>query len=70
MHAIEACLHAVFRLVLSLDGTLSGEHGVGIDKRDFVSWEVAAPALSLMHQIRRVFDPDGILNPGKTLPDA
>ncbi len=69
LRAIEACLHAVFRLVLSLDGTLSGEHGVGIDKRDFVSWEVAAPALSLMHQIRRVFDPDGILNPGKTLPD-
>jgi D-lactate dehydrogenase len=70
MHAIEACLHAVFRLVLSLDGTLSGEHGVGIDKREFVGWEVAAPALALMHQIKRVFDPDGILNPGKTLPDA
>lgn len=66
--AIEACLHAVFRLVLSLEGTLSGEHGVGIDKRDFVEWEVPAPALALMHQLKRVFDPDGILNPGKTLP--
>lgn len=68
--AIEACLHAMFRLVLSLDGTLSGEHGVGIDKRDFVAWEVAAPALAVMRQIKRVFDPEGILNPGKTLPDA
>ena len=67
--AIEACLHAVFRLVLRLDGTLSGEHGVGLEKRDFVDWEVSAPALALMHQIKRVFDPDGILNPGKTLPE-
>ena len=68
MRAIEACLHALFRLVLSLDGSLSGEHGVGIEKRAFVAWEVAAPALALMHQLKRVFDPDGILNPGKTLP--
>lgn len=68
--AIEACLHAVFRLVLSLEGTLSGEHGVGIDKRDFVGWEIAGPALDVMRQIKRVFDPEGILNPGKTLPDV
>jgi D-lactate dehydrogenase len=66
--AIETCLHAVFRLVLRLDGTLSGEHGVGLDKRDFVDWEIPAPALALMHQLKGVFDPDGILNPGKTLP--
>ncbi len=68
MRAIEACLHAVFRLVLSLEGTLSGEHGVGIDKRDYVAWEIDAPTLSLMHDIKRVFDPAGVLNPGKALP--
>ena len=68
--SIEACLGEVFRLVLQLDGTLSGEHGVGIDKRAFVGWEVAAPALALMRRLKNVFDPDGILNPGKTLPDA
>jgi D-lactate dehydrogenase (quinone) len=61
-------LDAVFRLVLRLDGTLSGEHGVGLDKRDFVAWEVPAPALDLMRRLKQVFDPDGILNPGKTLP--
>lgn len=70
MHAIEACLHELFRLVLKLEGTLSGEHGVGIDKRAFVSWEVDAPTLALMREIKRVFDPAGILNPGKTLPDV
>ncbi len=68
MTAIDACLHAVFRLVLSLEGTLSGEHGVGIDKRAFVAWEIDAPTLSMMHAVKRVFDPAGILNPGKALP--
>ncbi|MDP3856633.1 MAG: FAD-linked oxidase C-terminal domain-containing protein [Stagnimonas sp.] len=68
LRRIEACLHAVFRLVLSLDGTLSGEHGVGIDKRDYVGWEVAADTLALMRAIKAQFDPHGILNPGKALP--
>lgn len=70
MVAIEACLHGVFRLVLQLEGTLSGEHGVGFEKRAYVGWEVDAPTLALMRAIKRVFDPDGILNPGKTLPAA
>ncbi len=68
MRAIERSLHEVFRLVLSLQGTLSGEHGVGIDKRDFVGWEIDVATLALMRDIKRVFDPHGILNPGKTLP--
>lgn len=67
--AIEACLDAVFELVLRLDGTLSGEHGVGLAKRAFVSREVSAPSLAMMRQLKALFDPDGILNPGKTLPD-
>lgn len=70
MARIEACLHAVFRLVLSLEGTLSGEHGVGIDKRDYVGWEVAADTLALMRAVKAQFDPKGILNPGKALPAA
>ena len=68
MRAIEACLHDVFRLVLSLQGTISGEHGVGIDKRDYVAWEIDAETLALMRQLKQVFDPQDILNPGKTLP--
>lgn len=68
MKAIEACLHDVFRLVLSLQGTISGEHGVGIDKRDYVAWEVDSDTLALMRQLKQVFDPQDILNPGKTLP--
>ena len=67
--ALQACLHEVFRLVLSLEGTISGEHGVGIEKRDYVGWEVAADTLELMRELKKVFDPSGILNPGKCLPD-
>ena len=68
MRAIEPALAQLFRTVLDLGGTLSGEHGVGIDKRDFVSWEIDPVTLSLMHAVKGVFDPAGILNPGKTLP--
>jgi D-lactate dehydrogenase len=69
LHRAERCLGRVFDLVLKLDGTLSGEHGVGLEKRDFVAREIGAPALALMHGIKALFDPKGILNPGKTLPD-
>ena len=64
-----ACLAEVFRTVIELDGTLSGEHGIGTAKRDFMAQAIDAHALELMRGIKRVFDPDGILNPGKLLPD-
>ena len=67
--AIEACLHELFALVLSLEGSLSGEHGVGFEKRAFVGWEIDPTTLALMRALKQVFDPDGILNPGKTIPD-
>lgn len=63
------CLAAVFRKVLDLGGTLSGEHGIGRVKRDFVGLEVASEELALMRRLRAVFDPDGTLNPGSTIPD-
>jgi D-lactate dehydrogenase len=68
MHRAERCLERVFDLVLKLKGTLSGEHGVGIEKRDFIDREIAAPALELMRGIKELFDPQGILNPDKMFP--
>jgi len=65
-----ACLAEVFKAVIELEGTLSGEHGIGTAKRDFMAQAIDAHALELMRGIKRVFDPDGILNPGKLLPDA
>jgi len=70
MQRAEQALSAVFDLVVALDGTLSGEHGVGLEKRDFVDREIDPVALRLMRDIKQQFDPNGILNPGKGLPLA
>jgi FAD/FMN-containing dehydrogenase len=59
------CKEAVFRLTLSLGGTLSGEHGTGLTKGPYVSWQLGEEERRLMAGIKDVFDPTGILNPGK-----
>jgi D-lactate dehydrogenase len=59
------CLSEVFYLVLSLDGTLSGEHGIGLLKQQYIAREINPVALELMRKIKAQFDPKGILNPGK-----
>lgn len=64
----ESCLDDIFSLVIRLGGTLSGEHGIGLVKRDFIDREIDPGSLQLMRQIKAVFDPGNILNPGKTLP--
>ncbi|MFC1773041.1 FAD-binding oxidoreductase [Pseudomonadota bacterium] len=64
-----ACLENVFAAVLDMQGTISGEHGIGLVKRDWVGRELDATSLRLMHAIKAQFDPDGILNPGKGMPD-
>jgi len=64
----KACLDATFDLVLELDGTLSGEHGVGLEKRDYIDREIDPVTLNLMRGIKTQFDPNNILNPGKLLP--
>jgi len=69
MQDAEQCLGQVFDLVLSLKGTLSGEHGVGLEKKDFIEREIDSSTLSIMRKIKQQFDPNNILNPGKTLPD-
>ena len=63
-----ATLPRVFALALQLGGTLSGEHGIGVAKRDFMAQAFSPATLATMHAIKRALDPDGILNPGKVLP--
>ena len=69
MQNSEACLREIFQTVLAMHGTLSGEHGVGVEKRPFMSMEFDAAALELMRRVKQQFDPKGILNPGKLLPE-
>jgi glycolate oxidase subunit GlcD len=59
----------VFAKVLQVGGTLSGEHGVGTAKLGYVGAEIDPVALELMHGLKRLFDPAGILNPHKAIPE-
>ena len=62
------CLSRVFDLVLALGGTLSGEHGIGLAKRDYINRALDPATLDLMRRIKHQFDPRGILNPDKIFP--
>jgi glycolate oxidase len=55
----------IFTLAVSLGGTLSGEHGIGIAKRPFMNIAMREANLQVMRGIKKAFDPHGILNPGK-----
>jgi len=68
MARARAGLHDLLRKVRALGGTLSGEHGIGSVKRDFIALELSPESLALQKAIRKLFDPDGILNPGKLFP--
>ncbi len=65
-----AAIHQIFLAVIALEGQLSGEHGIGLAKRDFMALAIDAPTLTAMRAIKQAFDPDGLLNPGKVLPPA
>jgi glycolate oxidase len=66
--AVDPAVRDLFKKVLELGGTLSGEHGVGITKAPYVDMEIAPPAAELMDRIKKAFDPNNILNPGKIFP--
>lgn len=65
----KACRDALIEAVLGLGGSLSGEHGIGSEKRGYVARELDAETLAMMRDVKRLFDPLGLLNPGKKLPD-
>ena len=58
----------IFRLVLSLGGTISGEHGIGTAKMPYIGMELSPAAIDVMRRIKQVLDPKGVLNPGKIFP--
>ena len=64
----DKCLNEIFDLVIKLNGTLSGEHGIGSEKRAYIHKEIDPSTLALMKSIKQLFDPNNILNPGKLFP--
>jgi len=59
---------AILRLCVEMGGSITGEHGVGVEKLDAMCTQFAGPELEQLHAIKRAFDPDGRLNPGKAIP--
>jgi glycolate oxidase len=63
-------IREIFELTVSLKGTLSGEHGIGYVQKNYMDIAFSNNHLQLMKGIKSIFDPNGILNPGKIFPDS
>ena len=66
---VERASHEIMRLCVEAGGTITGEHGVGLDKKHHMPLIYGPAELEAMRGVRSVFDPAGVLNPGKVLPD-
>jgi glycolate oxidase len=67
---VEAAVAEILRAAVDLGGTITGEHGVGLAKRDFLAYEQGAELVALQRRLKALFDPLGLLNPGKIFPEA
>jgi glycolate oxidase len=65
----ESSVKDIFEATLKLGGTISGEHGIGLTKKPYIGMEISEEGLILMKEIKRSFDPKGIMNSGKVFPD-
>ncbi len=62
-------IREIFELTVSLKGTLSGEHGIGYVQKNYMDIAFSQSYLQLMRGVKKLFDPNNIMNPGKILPD-
>jgi glycolate oxidase len=67
---VEKSIERLFRDVVALGGTLSGEHGIGLTKAQYLPLEQSNDLITLQRDLKRTFDPEGLLNPGKIFPVA
>ena len=65
MHRIEEAFKEIFDEAIRLGGTITGEHGIGVAKKSFLPKFAGDASMRVMRELRRVLDPNGILNPGK-----
>jgi glycolate oxidase len=69
MTRVAGAARAIFEATVELGGTLSGEHGIGLLKKQFMELDLGADAIAVMRKIKDALDPLGIMNPGKVFPD-
>ena len=67
LRRLEGFLDRLAKRAIAMDGTCTGEHGIGQGKMKYLEAELGPEALALMGAIKRAIDPDGIINPGKML---
>jgi glycolate dehydrogenase FAD-linked subunit len=67
---VDEAVAEILRAAVDLGGTITGEHGVGLAKRDFLAYEQGEAVVALERRLKAVFDPLGLLNPGKIFPPA
>ena len=61
----EKAVAELFQLAIDIDGTISGEHGIGLEKKPFLKDQIGGEGIALLQNIKRTFDPLNLLNPGK-----
>ena len=66
--AVDRAIELLMRATIELGGTLSGEHGIGLSKARYLALEQSEDLIGVQRDIKRVFDPKGLLNPGKIFP--
>ena len=69
LHRVERASKEIMGLCVEVGGTITGEHGVGVDKRGYMRLVHGEVELGAMRAVKAMFDPDGLFNPGKVLPD-
>jgi glycolate oxidase len=66
---VNPAVEDIFTIVRELNGTLSGEHGIGLTKAPYLEMELSEAAMALQRRIKKAFDPHNIMNPGKIFPE-
>lgn len=67
---VDRAIEGILRIALELGGTITGEHGVGLSKREFLSLEQSPAVIDLQQRLKVLLDPQVVLNPGKIFPSA